>query len=139
MSEYDILLVNRKDKLHQNRLSEKSSQLLFNWTNSMKTLRMQLYLPVYSSQGMANEQFTITYPVMLRIQYEFIKGGVRLCNIKTEYFKLFIFLIDEISWRFYNINKLLVRKHLKKSNAACFYTPIVLKLLIVVQMWKQHE
>ena len=25
-------------------------------------------------------------------------------------------------------------KHLKKSNAACFYTPIVLKLLIVVQM-----
>ena len=27
----------------------------------------------------------------------------------------------------------------KKSNAACFYTPIVLKLLIVVQMWKQHE
>ena len=30
-------------------------------------------------------------------------------------------------------------KHLKKSNAACFYTPIVLKLLIVVQMWKQHE
>ena len=30
-------------------------------------------------------------------------------------------------------------KHLKKSNAACFYAPIVLKLLIVVQMWKQHE
>ena len=30
-------------------------------------------------------------------------------------------------------------KHLKKSNAACFYTPIVLKLLIIVQMWKQHE
>ena len=30
-------------------------------------------------------------------------------------------------------------KHLKKSNAACFYTPIVLKLLIVDQMWKQHE
>ena len=87
MSEYDILSVNRKDKLHQNRLSEKSSQLLFNWTNSMKILRMQLYLPVYSSQGIANEQFTITYPVMLRIQYEFIKGGVRLCNIKTEYFK----------------------------------------------------
>ena len=26
-------------------------------------------------------------------------------------------------------------KHLKKSNAACFYTPIVLKLLIIVQMW----
>ena len=25
-------------------------------------------------------------------------------------------------------------KHLKKSNAACFYTPIVLKLLIVAQM-----
>ena len=25
-------------------------------------------------------------------------------------------------------------KHLKKSNAACFYTPIVLKLLIIVQM-----
>ena len=30
-------------------------------------------------------------------------------------------------------------KHLKKSNAACLYAPIVLKLLIVVQMWKQHE
>ena len=30
-------------------------------------------------------------------------------------------------------------KHLKKSNAACFYTPAVLKLLIIVQMWKQHE
>ena len=26
-------------------------------------------------------------------------------------------------------------KHLKKSNAACFYTPIVLKLSIIVQMW----
>ena len=26
-------------------------------------------------------------------------------------------------------------KHLKNSNAACFYTTIVLKLLIVVQMW----
>ena len=25
-------------------------------------------------------------------------------------------------------------KHLKKSNAACFYTPIVLKLLIIFQM-----
>ena len=25
-------------------------------------------------------------------------------------------------------------KHLKKSNAACFYTPIVLKLLVIVQM-----
>ena len=32
-----------------------------------------------------------------------------------------------------------INKHLKKSNAACFYTPIVLKLLIVVQMWKQYE
>ena len=30
-------------------------------------------------------------------------------------------------------------KHLKKSNAAGFYTPIVLKLLTIVQMWKQHE
>ena len=30
-------------------------------------------------------------------------------------------------------------KHLKKSNAACFYAPIVLKLLIIVQMWKEHE
>ena len=30
-------------------------------------------------------------------------------------------------------------KHLKKSNAACFYTPVVLKLLIIVQMWKQYE
>ena len=30
-------------------------------------------------------------------------------------------------------------KHLKKSNAACFYMPIVLKLLKIVQMWKQHE
>ena len=30
-------------------------------------------------------------------------------------------------------------KHLKKSNAACFYTPIVLNLLIIVQMWKQRE
>ena len=30
-------------------------------------------------------------------------------------------------------------KHLKKSNAACFHTPIVLKLLIIVQMWKQQE
>ena len=29
-----------------------------------------------------------------------------------------------------------LHKHLKKSNAACFYTLIVLKLLIVVQMWK---
>ena len=28
---------------------------------------------------------------------------------------------------------------LKKSNAASFYTPIVSKLLITVQMWKQHE
>ena len=28
-----------------------------------------------------------------------------------------------------------ITKHLKKSNAACFYTPIVLKLLIIVQMW----
>ena len=27
-----------------------------------------------------------------------------------------------------------LNKHLKKSNAACFYTPIVLKLFIVVQM-----
>ena len=35
--------------------------------------------------------------------------------------------------------KLFWNKHLKKSNAACFYTPIVLKLLIIVQMWKQHE
>ena len=33
----------------------------------------------------------------------------------------------------------MVSKHLKKSNAACFYTPMVLKLLIIVQMWKQHE
>ena len=33
----------------------------------------------------------------------------------------------------------LIYKHLKKSNAACFYMPIVLKLLIVVQMWKHHE
>ena len=32
-----------------------------------------------------------------------------------------------------------IYKHLKKSNAACFYTPIVLKLLIIIQMWKQHE
>ena len=30
-------------------------------------------------------------------------------------------------------------KYLKKSNAACFHTPIVLKLLIIVQMWKQQE
>ena len=30
-------------------------------------------------------------------------------------------------------------KHLKKSNAACFYTPVVLKLLMIVPMWKQHE
>ena len=30
-------------------------------------------------------------------------------------------------------------KHLKKSNAACFYTPVVLKLLIIVQIWKQYE
>ena len=30
-------------------------------------------------------------------------------------------------------------KHLKKSNAACFYLPIVLKLLIIVQMSKQHK
>ena len=29
-------------------------------------------------------------------------------------------------------------KHLKKGNAACFYTPIVLKLLIIF-LWKQHE
>ena len=26
-------------------------------------------------------------------------------------------------------------KHLKKSNAACFYKPVVLKLSIIVQMW----
>ena len=26
-------------------------------------------------------------------------------------------------------------KHLKNSNAACFHTPIVLKLLIIIQMW----
>ena len=26
----------------------------------------------------------------------------------------------------------LLSKHLKKSNAACFYTPIVLKILIIV-------
>ena len=26
-------------------------------------------------------------------------------------------------------------KHLKNSNAACFYTPVVLKLLIIIQMW----
>ena len=26
-----------------------------------------------------------------------------------------------------------------KKNAACFYTPVVLKLLIIVHMWKQHE
>ena len=32
-----------------------------------------------------------------------------------------------------NLN-IVVYKHLKKSNAACFYTPIVLKLLIIVQM-----
>ena len=30
-------------------------------------------------------------------------------------------------------------KHLKKSNTACFYPPIILKLLIIVQMWKQHD
>ena len=34
---------------------------------------------------------------------------------------------------------MLYYKHLKNSNAACFYTPIVLKLLIIVQMRKQHE
>ena len=33
----------------------------------------------------------------------------------------------------------MVYKHLKKSNASCFYLPIVLKLLIIVQMWKHHE
>ena len=38
-----------------------------------------------------------------------------------------------------NVKSVVAYKHLKKSNAACFYTPIVLKLLIVVQMWKQHE
>ena len=30
-------------------------------------------------------------------------------------------------------------KHLKKSNAACFYTLIVSKLLIIVQIRKQNE
>ena len=29
------------------------------------------------------------------------------------------------------VNKQFVTKHLKKSNAACFYTPIVLKLLLL--------
>ena len=30
-------------------------------------------------------------------------------------------------------------KHLKKSNAACFYTPLLFKLLTIVQMWNNHE
>ena len=38
-----------------------------------------------------------------------------------------------------NDKTLFYYKHLKKSNAACFYTPILSKLSIIVQMWKQHE
>ena len=30
-------------------------------------------------------------------------------------------------------------KHLQKSNAVCVYTPVVLKLLAIVQMRKQQE
>ena len=30
-------------------------------------------------------------------------------------------------------------KHLKKSNAACVYTPILLKLLILIQMCKKQK
>ena len=33
-----------------------------------------------------------------------------------------------------HLKHLKISKHLKKSNAACVYTPIVLKLLIIVQM-----
>ena len=44
-----------------------------------------------------------------------------------------------IRWYKCTVGKSLCYKHLKKSNAACFYTSIVLKLLIIVQMWKQHE
>ena len=40
---------------------------------------------------------------------------------------------------FYMVKAMEISKHLKKSNAACFYAPIVSKLLIVDQMWKQHE
>ena len=32
-----------------------------------------------------------------------------------------------------------IHKHLKKSNAACFYMQILLKLLIIIQMCKKHK
>ena len=47
--------------------------------------------------------------------------------------------MSTIKYIFLMIPQLHPYKHLKKSNAACFYTPIVLKLSIIVQMWKQHE
>ena len=54
----------------------------------------------------------------------------------------FQFLLrEEYRWFFVSANRpalydyhILPYKHLQKNNAACFYTPIVLKLLFIVQM-----
>ena len=40
-----------------------------------------------------------------------------------------------INFAKYHILTMYIHKHLKNSNAACFYTLIVLKLLIIIQMW----
>ena len=56
---------------------------------------------------------------------------------------LFIRHSSTFSWNRKTISSqyfsMILTKHLKKSNAACFHTPMVLKLLIIVQFWKQHE
>ena len=63
------------------------------------------------------------FPFMFVIRKLPIAGTGELTAISKNVFAMFIVCVTEQ-----------VTKHLKKSNAACFYTPIVLKLLIVVQM-----
>ena len=52
---------------------------------------------------------------------------------------LTLLLHTMLELHFNGVKSIYLSKHLKKSNAACFYTPVVLKLLTIVQMWKQHE
>ena len=56
-----------------------------------------------------------------------VSNQQELCTLGKENFRLNYLKYKSYLAFVYN-------KHLKKSNAACFYTPIVLKLLIIVQM-----
>ena len=71
---------------------------------------------------------------------EFFMFILLRANQTKRHYKLYLYIMIKLL-RIFHFCILVAKsyKHLKKSNAACFYTPIVLKQLIVVQMWKQHE